>query len=194
MKKQAVIITVAIILIAIIVLLFSHSGTTIKDEGKIENIKKEAYLDFIINLGEFTSEKYHNEKLLDVAMQLATNLGMLNTYQDDEVLIEYVTREDLHHIIYELTGILVEAPIEVEDFYYLYDGENDYYYFRPATPAYYTILKVNSIKENGNHYFINCEASKIEDTETSKLENVQISLTYMPKNEYIKYQVNKVSN
>ncbi|MBQ9279512.1 MAG: hypothetical protein IJ215_00460 [Clostridia bacterium] len=197
MKKQSIIaiaIIIVLVMIVTVALLLSQNGKKITDENKITDLKEAASLDIMVNLGEFSQSHYEDSKLLDVSMQLAEKLGMMSTYSDEEVFIEYVSREDLHSLIQEFTGLIIEAPIEVEDFYYLYDSENDYYYYRPATPSYYSINVISSVKENGNQYHITCSASKTEDTEVlDVLPEVKISLTYMPKNEYMKYQVNKIS-
>ena len=92
-----------------------------------------------------------------------------------------------------VSGITVEAPIEIEDFYYLYDSENEYYYYRPSTPSYYQIDQINSLKETKNGYEINCSIVKNIDTEVLKVEDVSIELTSKPENSIIKYMVNEIS-
>ena len=156
-------------------------------------LKDELDLDIVINLGKYSSEEYDESKLLDVAMQLATKKGLLQEYNDENIYFEYVPKDDLHSIILELTGITVEAPIEIEDFYYLYDSENEYYYYRPSTPSYYQIDQINSLKETKNGYEINCSIVKNIDTEVLKVEDVSIELTSNPENSIIKYMVNEIS-
>lgn len=192
MKKNVIIAIAAIIVVAVIIAVVSLCGNKLTDE-EILDLKDSAKLDIIVNLGDYTSSNYDDSKLLDVAMQLANALGMVNTYSDDETYIEYVSREDLHTLINEFTGLTIEAPIEIEDFYYLYDSENDYYYYRPSTPSYYSVSTINSIKEDNGSYTISCTATKTEDTESSTHDNVQISLTSMPKNKYFMYKINKVT-
>ena len=192
MKKHVIIAIATIIVVAVIVAIVSLCGSKLTNE-EILNLKDSAKLDIIVNLEDYTSSNYDDSKLLDVAMQLANALGMVNTYSDDETYIEYVSREDLHALINEFTGLTIEAPIEIEDFYYLYDSENDYYYYRPSTPSYYSVSTINSVKENNGSYSISCTVTKTEDTELSAKDNVQISLTSMPKNKYFMYKVNKVT-
>lgn len=193
MKKQVILVATIVIIIAIAIITFALvSGTTIKDENEINTIKDEAYLDILVNLGNYTKDNYDESKLLDVAMQIAEKKGLFNEFSGDAAYFEYVNKEDLHLIISELTGNVVEAPIEITDFYYLYDSENEYYYYRPSTPVYYSISKINSIKEKNSTYIINCNIGKTEDTEISEVENVEISVTYNEDNSLIKYRVNSI--
>ena len=194
MKKKSLILggVLAIIVVIILFVLLS-SNTTIKDVQMQESLKNELNLDIIINLGKYSSEEYDESKLLDVAMQLATKKGLLQEYNDENTYFEYVSKDDLHSVIWELTGITVEAPIEIEDFYYLYDSENEYYYYRPSTPSYFQINQINSLKETKNGYEINCSIVKNVDTEVLKVEDVTIKLTSKPENSVIKYMVNEIS-
>ena len=194
MKKKTLILAgVLAIVVAIILFVLLSSNTNIKDEQMQNTLKDELDLDIVINLGKYSSEEYDESKLLDVAMQLATKKGLLQEYNDENIYFEYVPKDDLHSIILELTGITVEAPIEIEDFYYLYDSENEYYYYRPSTPSYYQIDQINSLKETKNGYEINCSIVKNIDTEVLKVEDVSIELTSNPENSIIKYMVNEIS-
>lgn len=194
MKKKTLILAgVLAIIVAIILFVLLSSNTNIKDEQMQNTLKDELDLDIVINLGKYSSEEYDESKLLDVAMQLATKKGLLQEYNDENIYFEYVPKDDLHSIILELTGITVEAPIEIEDFYYLYDSENEYYYYRPSTPSYYQINQINSLKETKNGYEINCSIVKNIDTEVLKVEDVSIELTSKPENSIIKYMVNEIS-
>ena len=193
MTKKATILFTSVILIILLILIFIfNNGNTIKDENVINTIRTESNLDILVNLGNYSTSEYSDEKLLDVSMQLANKLGLLNEYSDESNYIQYVTKDELHSIIFELTGITIEAPIEIEDFYYLYDSENDYYYYRPATPTYFSINKIDLLEKNGSNYTITCSISKKEDLETTTIENVQISLTKMSNNSLVKYKVNEV--
>lgn len=194
MKKKTLILAgVLAIIVAIILFVLLSSNTNIKDEQMQNTLKDELDLDIVINLGKYSSEEYDESKLLDVAMQLATKKGLLQEYNDENIYFEYVPKDDLHSIILDLTGITVEAPIEIEDFYYLYDSENEYYYYRPSTPSYYQINQINSLKETKNGYEINCSIVKNIDTEVLKVEDVSIELTSKPENSIIKYMVNEIS-
>lgn len=194
MKKKSLILGgVLTILVSIILFALLSNNTTIKDEQTQSTLKNELDLDIIINLEKYSSEEYDESKLLDVAMQLASKKGLLQEFNDENTYIEYVSKDDLHSLILELTGITIEAPIEIEDFYYLYDSENEYYYYIPATPSYYKIDKINSMKETKNGYEINCSIEKNIDTEVLKVENVLIKLTTKPENSIIKYMINEIS-
>ena len=116
----------------------------------------------------------------------------MNETNNESLYLQYVSKDDVHNIIYELTGISIEAPIEIDDFYYLYDSENSYYYYLGASPTNYKVSNIKSIKRNGNLYDINCSIEKIEDGELTLEENVSIILNYVSENSIIKYQVEKI--
>lgn len=191
-KKNAIIFTSIVLIILIALMFILNNGNTIKDKSIINEFKDESNLDILINLGNFSESQYSDEKLLEVSMQLAEKLGLLNEYSDENNYIQYVTKDELHSIILELTGFTIEAPIEIEDFYYLYDSENEYYYYRPSTPSYFSIEEIKSIKKNGYNYDVLCSISKKEDLDVTTVENVQLSLTYEPSNLLVKYKVNDV--
>ena len=193
MNKKITIIITAIIIVMLIVFSFIFNGLgNAKNEEEISKIRDESYLDIIVNLGDYSSTSYDDEKLLDVAMQLAEKLGLLNESNEDENYVQYVNENDLHSIIYELTGNVIEAPIEIEDFYYLYDSEHGYYFYRPASPKYFQVKEISSVKEKGSTLNISCSIKKTEDYEELDLNNVKIKLTYMPENVFIKYRVDKI--
>lgn len=194
MPKKNAIIAISTILVIFIAIIFTlNNGNTIKDETAINNLKNEANLDILINLGNYSITNHSDEKLLDVSMQIASKLGLLNEYIDENNYIQYVTRDELHLIIFELTGLTIEAPIEIEDFYYLYDSENEYYYYRPSTPSYFSINKIHSLKKNGINYEVMCSISKSEDLDVTSFDNVLICLTYEPNNTLVKFKVNEIS-
>ena len=125
-------------------------------------------------------------------MQLASKKGILSEFSDDSTYIEYVPKDDLHAIIQDFTGIIIEAPIELEDAYYLYDSENEYYYCWPSTNYYYTVGNILSVTQNGNTYEFVCTLEKNIDSEIQTIENAIIKITDMPENAIIKYRVNEV--
>lgn len=192
MNKKHIIVLLVIFVIAIGLVFAIAKLGNIKDQETISNIKKDSYLDIIVNLGDYSPTSYDEERLLDVAMQLAENLGLLNESNEDDNYVQYVNANDVHSIIYELTGNVVEAPIEIEDFYYLYDSEHEYYFYRPASPTYFQVKEISSIKENGTTYNILCSIAKTEDYEEINLNNVKVKLTYTPENALIKYKVDKI--
>lgn len=192
MNKKHIIVLLAIFIIAIGLIFAIANLGNIKDQETISKIKKDSYLDIIVNLGDYSSTSYDEERVLDVAMQLAENLGLLNESNEDDNYVQYVNANDVHSIIYELTGNVVEAPIEIEDFYYLYDSEHEYYFYRPALPAHFQVKEISSIKESGTTYNILCSIEKTEDYEAIDLNDVKVKLTYMPENALIKYKVDKI--
>ena len=116
----------------------------------------------------------------------------MNEFSDESTFIQYVSREDLHSIIKDFTGITLESPIEIEDFYYLYDSENDYYFYRPASPSYFKVKEITSTKANGNDYSIKCFIAEDIADASVEAEDVTLSITTMPNNNWIKYRVNKI--
>lgn len=188
--KKLIIPGIALILIIILATCFLASNEKqITNQNEIELIRQEANLDTIINIGDFSKENYSEEKLLDVAMQYATKLNLLSEANVDETYLQYIAKDELHNLIFELTGLKVVAPIEIEDFYYLYDSENEYYYWIGFSPAYYKISKINSAKRNGHTYIINCAAEKSEDGEILTKDSINIKLELKKENQFIKYQI-----
>lgn len=192
--KKLILPVVALFLILIIIFFFSlaSSTKTITSSTEIEVIKQDSNLDILVNLGNFSKENYSEEKLLDISMQYAAKLNLMNEITNDDTYLQYVNKDDLHNLIFELTGLLVEAPIEIEDFYYLYDSENEYYYYIGVSPAYYSISNINSMKRSGNTYFIDCSIQKIEDGEKTTSDNVSVTLIRNTNNSIITYQVESV--
>ncbi len=192
--KKLIIPGIALIFIIILATYFLASNEKqITNQNEIELIRQEANLDTVINLGDFSKENYSEEKLLDVAMQYATKLNLLNEANVDETYLQYIARDELHNLIFELTGLKVIAPIEIEDFYYLYDSENEYYYWIGFSPAYYKISKINSVKRNGHTYTINCAVEKSEDGEILTKDSINIKLELKKENQLIKYQIIEIN-
>lgn len=191
-KKIAIIVSAVAVVFFIALILILSLAKNIKNAADIITIREDSNLDIIVNLGTFSHDNYDEQKLLDVSMQIAEKLGMLDEYTDEDNYIQYVPKNDLHLIIYELTGLTIEAPIEIEDFYYLYDSENEYYYYRPATPSYFKVETINSIKEKNSTYKISCSLKKEVDFEITTLADVQLSLSYEPNNTLVKYKVKSI--
>ena len=193
MKKILLPFITLIFIISFIVIIFSLNTTKeITSNSEIEIIKQDSYLDILINLGNFSGDNYSESKLLDIAMQYANKLNLMNELKTDDIYIQYVNKDDLHNIIFELTGLIIEAPIVIDDFYYLYDSENSYYYYLGGSPTYYSISKINKIERNKNKYTLNCCIQKNEDGEIYALDNVLIVLNFMPNHNIIKYQVEEI--
>lgn len=193
MKKRIIAYGAILLAIIVVILLITFSGsTTVNNELDLSTIKETFDLDLLVNLGNFDTKNYDESKLLDVAMQLAEKNNLLYEFSDETTFIQYVSREDLHSIIKDFTGITLESPIEIEDFYYLYDSENDYYFYRPASPSYFKVKEITSTKVNGDAYSIKCFITEDIANENVESEDVTLSITSMPNNNWIKYRVEKI--
>ena len=193
MNKKHLIIGVTLVLfVAILLFVLLSNRSTINDIEKQLELKEAFELDTIVNLKNYTNIEYDEENLLDVAMQLAAKRGLLSEYEDETTYIQYVPKDDIHLIINELTGITVEAPIEIEDAYYLYDSENEYYYCWPSTISYYNVGNIISVTKNGDTYEFVCTLEKNIDSEIEKVENVMIRVTEMPDNTVVKYRIEEI--
>ena len=193
--KKILIPSIALIFILTLtlILLCTNKPKEITSKAEIEVIKQDSKLDILVNLGNFSKENYSESKLLDVAMQYASKLNLMNELNNEYTYIQYVNKDDLHNLIFELTGLLIEAPIEINDFYYQYDSENSYYYYLGVSPSYYTVSNINSIVKYKDKYIINCTIDKLEDGEKKILDNVSITLTRNPNNSFITYQVESIT-
>ena len=125
-------------------------------------------------------------------MQYASKLNLINEQSTDDTYIQYVEKETLHNLIFELTGVKIDAPIEIEDFYYLYDSENEYYYYIGLPTSYYYVSNINSIERKNNTYFINCSIEKGNESEIEVFSNVSIVLNRITDNSLISYQVQSI--
>ena len=193
MNKKHLIIGVTLVLfVALLLFVLLSNRSSINDIEKQLELKEAFELDTIVNLKNYTNIEYDEENLLDVAMQLAAKRGLLSEYEDETTYIQYVPKDDIHLIINELTGITVEAPIEIEDAYYLYDSENEYYYCWPSTLYYYNIGNIISVAKNSDTYEFVCTLEKNIDSEIEKIENVMIRVTEMPENTVIKYRIEEI--
>ena len=191
-KKHLIIGITLVVLVAMFLFILLSNRSSISDIQKQLELKENFDLDIVVNLKNYTDDEYNEENLLDVAMQLASKKGILSEFSDDSTYIEYVPKDDLHAIIQDFTGIIIEAPIELEDAYYLYDSENEYYYCWPSTNYYYTVGNILSVTQNGNTYEFVCTLEKNIDSEIQTIENAIIKITDMPENAIIKYRVNEV--
>lgn len=185
-------ITLIFIVVFIIILFSLNTIKEITSATEIEVIKQDSNLDILVNLDDYSKESYYESKLLDVAMQYAAKLNLMNEIKTDDNYLQYVNKDDLHNIILELTGLVIEAPIEIEDFYYLYDSENSYYYYLGGSPTYYNVSKINKIERSNNKYFINCSIQKNEDGEIFNLDDVSVILNFNSNNNIVKYQVEQI--
>lgn len=158
---------------------------------KIEQIKNDSYLNILLQIKTFDSLNISYEPLLEAAMRIAKELDLYET-PEDGTYIEYVPRETIHELIYELSGIRIDKPIIIEDFYYLYDEENDYYYVVPIGSDWLELKDITSIFYNStlDQYSINCSGeNSSEYAIKTTYPNIEVRLKYKASNNYIKYQL-----
>lgn len=194
MKKFSLPIITLIFIIGLTCFKLSLNTTMqVTSKAEIEVVRQDSNLDILVNLGDFSKENFSERKLLDVAMQCADKLSLTNELANDYFYFQYVNKDDIHNLIYELTGIIIEKPIEIEDFYYLYDTENSFYYYLGSSPTYYNISEIKNVERIENKYHINCSIQKNVDGELITEENVFVTLIFKPENSIIKYQVEEIT-
>ena len=156
-------------------------------------IKEEAYLNILLqikNYDNITGPDY--ETLLEAAMRIAEKQGLYQT-PDDGAYVEYVPKSTIHDIIFELTGEKVQDPIIIEDFFYAYNAENDYYYVVPLGANWMELDKIKSITytKSTDQYTVHCSGQ--EGTEDYGMvityPDIELKLKYKSSNKYIKYQL-----
>lgn len=191
MKKNTLIYLIALVLIVVLISIFFcfKRKTEIKDTNEISRIVSDSNLDIILNLENFDENNYTESSLLEVAMLIAERKGQMNE-TDDGIYVQYVYQSDLHELINSLTGITVEAPIQIEDFYYLYDSENEYYFCMFPAPLKYDISEINHIyKYDDDIFVVECTASKTSDGELIEELTITTTLKLIEDNSYTNYQV-----
>ena len=187
-KKTLIFIALPIIFIIILIALIMLNKNEIKDNAEIEKIVADSNLELLLNLENFERESYSTEKLLEVSMDFASQKNYMNETQDGE-LYEYVNKNELHNIIYALTGITVEAPIQIENSLYVYDSENERYFLVPIEFAKYEITNINHIYKNDNTYTIECTAQKKQDGEIVDQKTFTSIFEKTSDNQYANYQL-----
>ena len=207
-KRILIIITILLILTIGISLFFANNNDNnnlpstpiinnnektveVTDSIQIEKIKTDAYLNILLQVKNFDSLNISYEPLLEAAMRIA---GVLNLYQTSEngMYVEYVPRATIHELIYELSGIRIEEPIIIEDFYYLYDATGDYYYIVPIGSSWLELSEISSIHytSDSDQYIIRCSAENLSDYAIKTIyPNIELHLKYKASNNYIKYQL-----
>lgn len=211
MNKKIILILIIIVILAVIIPQFFKEneknidnespsiqvGTNdektvqITDSEKIEKLKADSYLNILLQIKTFDSLNISYEPLLEAAMRIA---GELNLYQTPEngTYVEYVPRSIVHELIYELSGIRIDKPIIIEDFYYLYDQVNDYYYIVPIGSDWFELKEIHSIHYTSelDQYVFKCSAENLTDYAIKTVyPNVELRLKYKANNTYIKYQL-----
>lgn len=161
-------------------------------DDKVEKIKEEAYLGILLQIQSFDALYTNYEPLLEAAMRIASEQGLLQV-NSDGIYLEYVPRDVIHDIIFELSGVRVEEPIVIDDFYYLYDAEGDYYYVVPVGVYWMQLQDINTImySKQDDQYIINCSA-KLGSEESGMITSypdVELRIKYKPNNKYVKYQL-----
>lgn len=163
----------------------------VDDTEKIEKIKNESFLNILLQIKTFDSLNVSYEPLLEAAMRIA---GELDLYQTPEsgTYVEYVPRNIVHELIYELSGIRIDNPIIIEDFFYLYDEKGDYYYIVPIGSDWLELKEITSMQYSAtsDNYIINCSAENLTDYAIKTIyPDVELRLKYKASNNYIKYQL-----
>lgn len=194
MKKNTLIyLIIGFILIVLIAsLMLSQNKNEIKDQSIINKIITDSNLELLINLGNFSNNNYSEEKILEVAMLYAENNGYLNE-TDETFYIQYINYLELHTLIKELTNITIEAPIQIEDFYYRYDSENEYYYSIGLEVPKYQISNINKVYKTDDNYIIEYTVTKTLDGEITEQKNVITELKQIKNSTYTNYQIIKQS-
>lgn len=163
----------------------------VTDAEQIEKIVTDSYLNILLQIKTFNSLNISYEPLLEAAMRIARELDLYQT-PEDGTYIEYVPRSTIHDLIYELSGIRINDPIIIEDFYYLYDENGDYYYIVPIGSDWLELAEVTSIHytDDSDQYIIRCRAQNLSDYALETIyPNVEVRLKYKANNTYLKYQL-----
>lgn len=156
-----------------------------------DKIIEDSFLNILVQIQTFDSLNVDYEPLLEAAMRIAEALNLYET-SEDGMYLQYVPKDVIHEIIYELSGIRIQEPINIEDFYYLYDKEKDYYYVVPIGASWMYIKEIESVSySKSDIYIIRCSSevgTEDYDIKTS-YPNMELRLKYKPTNKYVKYQL-----
>ena len=96
-----------------------------------------------------------------------------------------------YNIIYDLTNVIIEAPIQIEDFQYRYDSENEYYYCVPVAIPTYQIKNINHVYQGDNNYIFECSATKTEDGQIIEEKTFTTEIKHIDNSSYANYQLMK---
>lgn len=170
----------------------------ITNETEKSKIATDAFLDIIIQIQKYNSLNANIDVMLEPAMRIAGNLGKVQSSTENGYL-EYVPANTIHTIINDLTGKTVQKPIQIEDFYYLYDQEKDYYYIVPlgADWLHYDNIKEVRKIDGGKYYKITCSASctiGYDSGTTLSYGEIVVTYKYCPENTYARYQLVSITN
>ncbi len=157
-----------------------------------KKIKEEADLSILLQIKSFDSFNVNYETLLEAAMRIAEKQGLYQT-PEEGAYAEYVPRSTIHDIIFELTGLRVQNPIVIDDFFYAYKEDEDYYYVVPLGANWMELNEIASITytKSTDQYTVHCSGQ--EGTEDYGMvfsyPDIVIKLKYKASNKYIKYQL-----
>lgn len=167
-----------------------ENGVKITDEAEINSLVADSFLDILIQIKSFDEINVNSKEILEAAMRIARECNLIKDTSNN-MYIEYVEEDDLHNIIYELTGIEVTEPISFEDFYYMYDSENKYYYVVPTGIDWIHFKDIKNVEksQSQNIYQITCSANFVFESEEFLYEDFIVTLKYVPNNTYVKYQL-----
>lgn len=192
MSRKIMILAVVLTLLAVSIIVVKKESSSTNTKQMKTNLINEYDLDILAQLGNYNAIEYDDKKLLEVAMKIAEKRNILEKHSGDDASYMFVPKEDLHNLIFELTGIMYEAPITCEE-NYLYDSENEYYYCKNLIDSNVNIVNINSFSENAKKLNIKCLVERLSGdsaySESSILENQEllINLTKNPDNSLIKY-------
>lgn len=196
---------IKIVIISIIIVIFGFVGynmlnsniekmpyEVIEDKTEISKIVTDSFLDILIEAKNYNDKEINYEDMLEVAMRISRELDLFEELSTDTNFYEYVPENTIHSMIAELTGKKVNSPIVIEDFYYLYNEEDKYYYVVPVGTDWIHIEEIKEVKKikNGEFYSIICSTSFSEDGMTFyDSGDVKVTLKHCPENKYIRYQL-----
>lgn len=165
---------------------------TVTNVEEFSNIVTDSFLDILIEAKEFDSSKIDYEEMLQIAMRISRELNLLKEMSSETNFYEYVPESTIHEMILELTGKKVSNPIDIEDFYYLYNETDKYYYIVPVGTDWIHINEVKEIRNvnDGEYYIVTCSTTFSEDGYTfNDAGDITVTLKHCPQNKYIRYQL-----
>lgn len=165
---------------------------TVTNVEQFSNIVTDSFLDILIEAKEFDASKINYEEMLQISMRISRELDLLKEMSSETNFYEYVPESTVHEMIFELTGKKVSNPIDIEDFYYLYNETEKYYYIVPVGTDWIHIDEVKEIRSvnSGEYYIITCSTRFSEDGYSfNDAGDITVTLKHCPQNKYIRYQL-----
>lgn len=164
----------------------------VNDKTEISKIVTDSFLDILVETKNYSNKDINYEDMLKASMRIARELNLFEEMSDENTFYEYVPEDTIHEMISELTGKKVEDPIRIEDFYYLYNEEENYYYVVPVGTDWIHIEEIKEVRKikNGEYYLITCSTSFSDDgLAFYDSGDVKIILKHCTDNKYIRYQL-----